>query len=336
MRVRSVWGNLKKGLAGPELGPVGLGPTPGVVDAVGGDAVLEDVELCGGDGAAASQLRRVVGSAEAAVRVQETPDVADGGVAGDDPVLGGHGGHVEVASGDDQVTALGGAAEQFGQGPDLGLAVDAVAVARVGRVGGVGVGIEDLDDVLGLGAKAQAGVGDALANEPVAAPESGWAAVEGVGDHGGFLYGPARENGEAAAESAREVELGVRETGADLPENCSRVSQRRRQKRQRIVSFSLTGEVVIVGPDLLEADYVRTRLDDGELSANLVETGLAELGEVELEAPAVEGDDVDFGRKGGFHCQVVCVHFELRGCAITMDKSKPYLWLQYVFFVFYL
>ena len=62
-----------------------LGPPPGVVDRITSCAILEEVEVGGGNRAAASLLG-VVSRAECAVRVEDAPDVADRGVGGDKAV----------------------------------------------------------------------------------------------------------------------------------------------------------------------------------------------------------------------------------------------------------
>ena len=63
-----------------------LGPPPGVVDRITSCAILEEVEVGGGNRAAASLLGGVVSRAECAVRVEDAPDVADRGVGGDKAV----------------------------------------------------------------------------------------------------------------------------------------------------------------------------------------------------------------------------------------------------------
>lgn len=124
---------------------LGRGPAPGVGDVVGGGAVVGEVVVGGGDGAAAGDLGGVVGGAEGAVRVEEAPGVADGGVGGDDAVGEGGGEDVEVAEGEDEVAALGGAAEELGDVPGLG---GDVAVVGVGLV--VGVSGVELEKAFGL------------------------------------------------------------------------------------------------------------------------------------------------------------------------------------------
>lgn len=54
------------------------------------------------------------------------------------------------------------------------------------------------------------------------------------------------------------------------------------------------GEVVFLAKDFLEGDDVRLRGGGGDAAADFGEALVAELGDV-LEAPAVEGDDVDVG-----------------------------------------
>lgn len=114
-----------------------LGPAPGIVHAVARRAILEQVEVGGRDGPASRLLGRVVGRAQAAVRVQDAPDVADGGVGGDEAVGRGEGQHVEVAEGDGEVAAFGGGADEFGDFPGLGGAVADVGIAAVAPVGGM-------------------------------------------------------------------------------------------------------------------------------------------------------------------------------------------------------
>lgn len=55
-----------------------------------------------------------------------------------------------------------------------------------------------------------------------------------------------------------------------------------------------TCKVVIVCPYFLQADDVGCGLRGGQLLANLSESCLTLFGDVELEAPAVQSDDVDF------------------------------------------
>lgn len=52
-----------------------------------------------------------------------------------------------------------------------------------------------------------------------------------------------------------------------------------------------------MSPDFLQTDDVGGRMGQCELSPDLQEARLAEFGDVELQAPAVESDDVDFRRK---------------------------------------
>lgn len=57
-----------------------------------------------------------------------------------------------------------------------------------------------------------------------------------------------------------------------------------------------TCEVVVMCPDLLQAYDVGRGVGNGELVANLAEPSLPLFGYIELEAPAVEGEEVDFCR----------------------------------------
>lgn len=113
MGVLRVWVNGGR-VTGPQLLLARLGPTPRVVDAVAGDAVDAEVELCRGDGPAADGLGGVAGRPEGAVRVKDAPGVADGGAAGYDAVGERLGQHVEVAEGHDEVAARGGGTEELG------------------------------------------------------------------------------------------------------------------------------------------------------------------------------------------------------------------------------
>jgi hypothetical protein len=70
----------------------------------------------------------MVARAEGAVRVQNAPGVADRGVASEEAMGQGQGQHVEVAEGGDEVAAVGGGADELGQGPGLGGAVADVAI----------------------------------------------------------------------------------------------------------------------------------------------------------------------------------------------------------------
>lgn len=320
------------GVSFGELGLVGLGPAPCVEHAVGGDAVFEQIEFGRGRGRvvvvddvqmlaadmafSAAPVRRLLASqrgfflgpaAAATVRVQDAPDIADRGLAGDDAMGGGQGRHVEVSGGDDQRMAclFGGIAQELGDCPGLGLAVNAVAVGGVRGVGGVGVGVEDVDDewlVLELGVivvgvivaatlsgvgrvrllvgrarwarhvGADAGVSNALADVPVAAPEGGRAAVEREADHVGFEQRPGRQDGQAGAHGAGKVELGMGQNGADVV---------------------LDGGEVVVGPQLLQTHNVGLGERRGNLAANLTQPRGAVLCEAVLEAPAVEREHVD-------------------------------------------
>lgn len=114
-----------------------LGPAPGIVDGVTRGAVLDAVELGRGDGPAAGLLGRMVGGAEGAVRVQHTPDIANGGVGGDEAMSQRRRDHVEVTEGQDKMAAVGGATEQLGHLPGLSGAMTCVGAMRVSTVGGV-------------------------------------------------------------------------------------------------------------------------------------------------------------------------------------------------------
>lgn len=114
-----------------------LGPAPGIIHAIARGAILEQVEVGGGDGTTSCLLGRIVRRAQAAIRVQDAPDVADGGVGGDEAVGGGEGQHVEVAEGNGEVAAVGGGADEFGDFPGLRGAVAEVGIAAVASVGGM-------------------------------------------------------------------------------------------------------------------------------------------------------------------------------------------------------
>lgn len=190
VRVRRFRSDLLQRLARTEAGLCGTRPAPGVVDAIGGGTVLLEIVLCAGEWAAARLFERLRDGAEAAVWVENAPDVADGRVGGQDPVLGAEGRHVEVAGRNDQMAPLDGAAQQFRKLPALRLAVYAVAVLAVGGVRRVGVRVEDSQEVVRARAEADVRLGNAFANIPIATPECGGTPVEGVGAHGGFFYGP--------------------------------------------------------------------------------------------------------------------------------------------------
>ncbi len=91
-----------------------LGPAPGVVGAVAGGAVDEQVVLRGGDGEVAGGLVRVVDGSQGAVREELEPDVAERGVGGYEAVVVALREHVVVAQGEDEVAALRGGAEELG------------------------------------------------------------------------------------------------------------------------------------------------------------------------------------------------------------------------------
>lgn len=122
---------------------------------------------------------------------------------------------------------------------------------------------------------------NALTGVPVAAEKRRGAAVERVAPHVAVDNGPSGEDGEAGADDAAKVKLGVGE---------------------EVAGGIADGLVVGLDPALLEADDGRGRVGGGDLAANLGEAGLSLGGEGE-EAPAVEGEEVDFvggrGRHGG-------------------------------------
>ena len=74
-----------------------LAPAPGVVLAVAGCAVDEQVVLCGWDGEVPRCLGRVVGWSEGAGGEELEPDVAEGRVGGYEAVVRAEGEHVVVA-----------------------------------------------------------------------------------------------------------------------------------------------------------------------------------------------------------------------------------------------
>lgn len=70
------------------------------------------------------------------------------------------------------------------------------------------------------------------------------------------------------------------------------------------------GIVVLLCPALLQPDNVRRRLRRGDLDPDFREALIALLGD-ELEAPAIEGEDPDAGRRAtGFrgHCEDCMVY----------------------------
>jgi hypothetical protein len=140
------------------------------------------------------------------------------------------------------------------------------------------VSVEDLDDIPTAGPITDLCAGDTLAYIPVPAPKGSGPAVEGVPEHCRLLDGPAGEDGEAAAKRPAGVELCIGKEAAGLEAD---------------------GAVVILGEELLEGDDVGGRVGGGDAAAYLGDALGAELGD-ELEAPAVEGEDVDL-RGGRVH-----------------------------------
>jgi hypothetical protein len=112
---------------------------------------------------------------------------------------------------------------------------------------------------------------DALADVPISPKEGRRPPVEGVAHHRALDDGPAREDGEAAAEDAAVVELCVREHVARLA-------------RDRLE--------ILLRPAFLQADDVRRRARGGEDGADAREASMAVVGDV-FEAPAVEADGAD-------------------------------------------
>ena len=110
-----------------------------------------------------------------------------------------------------------------------------------------------------------------LPHKPISPIKSGGAPVQRIAEHGALDDGPYGEDGEAAAEDTAVVELAV---GEDVP--CG----------------AADGEVVSESPAFLQADDVWSRGGGGESAANSGEAGRSGGGDV-LEAPAVEGEDVD-------------------------------------------
>lgn len=118
------------------------GPPPRVEHAVGGDAVLADVEGGGGDGHLAGGLGRVVRWAKGGGRVEDAPGIVDGSVGCYNAVGEGEREHVEVAKTQGEVTAGGSGAEELGEFPGLGGTVAVVGVLLVIGVAGVELGAE--------------------------------------------------------------------------------------------------------------------------------------------------------------------------------------------------
>lgn len=189
--------------------------------------------------------------------MKDSPDVTDGGVSSDEPVLRGHGDHVEVSQGKDQMTSLSGSAEEFGDVPGL-----SHAMAEVGIVGlapfvwRVSVSAKDFDDLFPPWAVADFGRRHAFAYVPVSAPEGGRTAVQGIRAYAALVDGPFRENGETAAEGTTIVEFPVRQDEA---------------------GFAANAAVVFLTETFLESDDVRDRIGLGELAADLDETLVSEL-----------------------------------------------------------
>jgi len=277
-------------LASLEAPALLLGPAPRVERAVARRAVFDEIELGRGDGAVARALRGVDGRSERGVRMQGLPDVADGGVRGDELVREGRGQHVEVAQADDEVAPLGGAAHQLGDLPRLGGAVADVGIVGLLFVRGMEMRAEDLGDVLVPRPQTDARTRDPFPNVPVAPEEGRGPPVQRVRVHAALLDGPLGQDGQPAAEDAAEVELAV---GQDVP------------------GAAADGAVVLLRPALLQPDDLGRVVGGRELVGDFRQSFVAVLGE-ELEAPAVEGEDADAGGRG------VVGH----GCVVTDGSSR--------------
>lgn len=138
--------------------------------------------------------------------------------------------------------------------------------------------VEDVNDVPLSRAESQPRRRDAFADVPIASPEGSRPSVERVRKHGALFYGPATQDGQAAAERAGVVEFPV---GQDA------------------LGGLADGEVVILNPAFLETYDMGGRIEEGDLLANLEKTGGAEGRDVQ-ETPAVEGQEGDLrGRRVG-------------------------------------
>src|SRR5690625_2072571 len=118
------------------------------------------------------------------------------------------------------------------------------------RRGETHMSVEDLDDVPLARADAHRGTSNALADIPITPPKGRGAAIEGIRHHGALLDGPAAQDGEATANGAAVVELGM---GQDAAGGIA------------------DGAVVVLDPALLETDDVRRGLEAGDVTANLEE-----------------------------------------------------------------
>ena len=111
---------------------------------------------------------------------------------GGDQAVGERGrGHVEVAEGDDEVAALGGAAHEFGDFPGLGRSVADVGVVRFPLVRRVQVGGEDFRHIVRGGSDPDSCTSNALAHEPVAPEKGRGPAIEWVADHAALFDWPS-------------------------------------------------------------------------------------------------------------------------------------------------
>lgn len=106
--------------------------------------------------------------------------------------------------------------------------------------------IEDFDNLLQARAVSDPRTCHAFPDEPVAAEECRWSAIQRVPEHGALLDGPLGQYGEAAAKLAAEVELAIRQDAACFPPD---------------------GAVVFLRPQLLESDYRGTGLYYGDLAS---------------------------------------------------------------------
>jgi hypothetical protein len=129
---------------------------------------------------------------------------------------------------------------------------------------------EDFGDIFGARAYPYPRARHALSDEPVSAVEGGRPSVQRIAHHVALLERPSRQNDEAAAKDAAVVELSI---------------------GQEVSSLLSYGVVVPLRPALLQSDNVWPGLRGGDLVRDFGEALVAEFGD-ELEAPAVEGEDM--------------------------------------------
>jgi len=167
------------------------------------------------------------------------------------------------------------------------------------------MGVEDLDYVLLPRSEAYLGTSDTLPNIPISPPKRRRSPVQRIANHRALLDGPPGQDDEACAESATVVEFAVGEHEAGL---------------------AADGQVVLLAEELLQSDDVGLGIRGGDTAADFGYAFAAELGDV-FEAPAVEGEDVDIGRKGG-HWKKKNVWDVTRGYLLLIDMSYGPKWAR--------